>query len=72
MNVLPDKGTGLVMCCTFGDQTISDIDWYHRHELDLKVIMDERGVWKEETGPLVANVPVKHEKQLSKYSSAVS
>ena len=42
---------GLVCCsCTFGDQT--DIDWYHRHELDFLVIMDERGVWKEETGPL--------------------
>ena len=49
-DVMPDKGTGLVMCCTFGDQT--DIDWYHRHELPLKVVMDERGVWKESTGPL--------------------
>lgn len=49
-DVLPDKGTGLVMCCTFGDQT--DIEWFKRHNLPLKTIMDERGVWKESTGPL--------------------
>lgn len=49
-DVLPEKGTGLVMCCTFGDQT--DIDWYHRHELPLKSIMSENGVWNESTGPL--------------------
>jgi len=49
-DVLPDKGTGLVMCCTFGDQT--DITWFERHKLPLKTIMDERGVWLESTGPL--------------------
>jgi valyl-tRNA synthetase len=26
-----DKGTGLVMCCTFGD--IQDIDWWRKHKL---------------------------------------
>ncbi|MGD1997645.1 MAG: class I tRNA ligase family protein, partial [Candidatus Dependentiae bacterium] len=33
-NVDPEKGTGLVMCCTFGDQT--DITWYQTHKLPLK------------------------------------
>ena len=37
----PSKGTGLVMCCTFGDQ--QDIDWWKQHKLPLKVSIDERG-----------------------------
>ncbi|MEI7580686.1 MAG: valine--tRNA ligase [bacterium] len=49
-DVQPDKGTGLVMCCTFGDQT--DITWFKRHALPLKTCMDERGVWLASTGPL--------------------
>lgn len=38
----PDKGTGAVMCCTFGD--IVDIEWYKIYNLPLKMAMDERGV----------------------------
>lgn len=49
-DVQPDKGTGLVMCCTFGDQT--DITWFKRHNLPLKSCMDSKGVWLESTGPL--------------------
>ena len=30
----PAKGTGIVMCCTFGDQT--DIQWYLAYKLPLK------------------------------------
>lgn len=37
----PEKGTGVVMCCTFGDQT--DIEWYKAYSLPLKLIIDERG-----------------------------
>jgi len=29
-----DKGTGLVMCCTFGDKT--DIEWYKRHKFPYR------------------------------------
>jgi valyl-tRNA synthetase len=29
----PEKGTGAVMCCTFGDQT--DIAWWQKHRLPL-------------------------------------
>jgi len=29
-----EKGTGLVMCCTFGDKT--DIEWYKKHKLEYK------------------------------------
>ena len=36
-----ETGTGVVMCCTFGDQ--NDIEWYQKHDLDLKVAIDESG-----------------------------
>lgn len=36
-----EKGTGLVMCCTFGDQT--DIDWWKAHKLPTRVILDKAG-----------------------------
>lgn len=36
-----EKGTGLVMCCTFGD--ITDIDWWRKHDLPLRVIIDKAG-----------------------------
>jgi len=49
-HVDPEKGTGLVMCCTFGDQT--DIIWQQTHQLPLKIIMSERGVWNKNAGPL--------------------
>jgi valyl-tRNA synthetase len=36
-----ETGSGVVMCCTFGDQT--DIEWYQAHNLDLRIAMDESG-----------------------------
>lgn len=36
-----DKGTGLVMCCTFGDAT--DISWWKTYKLPLKIIVDKKG-----------------------------
>ncbi len=37
----PDEGSGVVMCCTFGDRT--DIEWYRAHDLPLRVAVDESG-----------------------------
>ncbi len=37
----PEKGTGLVMCCTFGDQT--DILWWRKHKLPTKIIFSKWG-----------------------------
>ncbi|MCL5675486.1 MAG: valine--tRNA ligase [Candidatus Marsarchaeota archaeon] len=37
----PEKGTGIVMCCTFGDLT--DIEWYKAYGLQLRIIIDDRG-----------------------------
>lgn len=36
-----DKGTGVVMCCTFGDQT--DIEWWKKYKLPLKYIFTADG-----------------------------
>ncbi len=36
-----DKGTGAVMCCTFGDET--DIRWWKKHNLQLRVIIEKDG-----------------------------
>jgi len=41
----PEKGTGIVMCCTFGDQT--DIEWYLAHNLPLKMILTKDGKMNE-------------------------
>jgi len=54
--ILPDekvsieKGTGLVMCCTFGDKT--DIEWYKKYNLHYKQSVGINGKWTEITGPL--------------------
>jgi valyl-tRNA synthetase len=37
----PEKGTGLVMCCTFGDQT--DMEWQKAHNLPIKIAITEDG-----------------------------
>ncbi|HOI59846.1 MAG TPA: valine--tRNA ligase [Candidatus Pacearchaeota archaeon] len=36
-----EKGTGIVMCCTFGDTT--DIEWYMEHNLPLKTSISKEG-----------------------------
>src|SRR5215469_3441353 len=33
----PEKGTGAVMCCTFGD--VTDVEWWYRYNLPLKIIL---------------------------------
>lgn len=37
----PEKGTGFVMCCTFGD--VTDIEWWKIHKLATRVIIDKNG-----------------------------
>ena len=40
-DVQVDKGTGAVMCCTFGDET--DIKWWKKHALELRVVIGKDG-----------------------------
>lgn len=37
-----DKGTGLVMCCTFGD--LMDVEWWRKYKLPTKVIINKQGI----------------------------
>jgi len=37
----PEKGTGIVMCCTFGDQT--DMEWQKAHDLPIKEAITKDG-----------------------------
>jgi valyl-tRNA synthetase len=41
VNVSMEKGTGLVMCCTFGDMT--DVLWWKTHKLPLKTLINKYG-----------------------------
>ncbi len=43
-----EKGSGVVMCCTFGDQ--KDIEWYQAHDLPLRVAIDESATMTDLAG----------------------
>ncbi len=48
-----ETGTGVVMCCTFGDQT--DIDWWYTHDLPLRIAIDETGHMTDKSGEYVGS-----------------
>jgi valyl-tRNA synthetase len=45
----PAKGTGAVMCCTFGD--VTDIDWWREHKLPLIGVIERDGRLNNQAGP---------------------
>jgi valyl-tRNA synthetase len=45
----PEKGTGLVMCCTFGDKT--DVEWFQKHGLPLRQAIKPDGTLDAIAGP---------------------
>ena len=45
----PHKGTGIVMCCTFGDT--ADVEWWYKHELPLVEAISPDGRMTESAGP---------------------
>lgn len=44
----PEKGTGIVMCCTFGDQT--DMEWQKAHNLPIRMAITSEGNMSELSG----------------------
>ena len=42
----PEKGTGIVMCCTFGD--VTDIRWWRTHKLPLRLVIDAGGRMRDQ------------------------
>ncbi|MCB9830194.1 MAG: valine--tRNA ligase [Planctomycetes bacterium] len=45
----PEKGTGVVMCCTFGDKT--DVEWFQKHGLELRQAIARDGRMTALAGP---------------------
>ena len=45
----PAKGTGIVMCCTFGDKT--DMEWFKKHALPLRTAIALDGTMTDLAGP---------------------
>ena len=45
----PRKGSGIVMCCTFGDT--ADVEWWHKHELPLVKAIGADGRMTGAAGP---------------------
>jgi valyl-tRNA synthetase len=45
----PQKGTGAVMCCTFGD--VTDVAWWRDHQLPLRIAITEDGHMNALAGP---------------------
>ncbi|HXI16047.1 MAG TPA: valine--tRNA ligase, partial [Chloroflexota bacterium] len=44
----PEKGTGAVMCCTFGD--VTDVAWWREHKLPLRIAITPAGRMNELAG----------------------
>ncbi len=44
-----EKGSGLVMCCTFGDTT--DISWWEDYSLELRIALERNGRMNGIAGP---------------------
>ena len=45
----PEKGTGAVMCCTFGD--VTDVHWWRTYHLPLRLAITPDGRMNELAGP---------------------
>ncbi len=56
----PKKGTGAVMCCTFGDA--ADVQWWHTHHLPLVEAIDRTGRMTQAAGDL-AGLPTHEARQ---------
>ncbi len=48
-SVEPEKGTGIMMCCTFGDE--ADIEKWRNHNLPMKVVLNKYGKLEGLEGP---------------------
>ena len=51
-----EKGSGIVMCATFGDST--DLEWYHSHKLPYKKVIASEGIIDKKV-PFIAGLSVK-------------
>lgn len=59
-HVDPEKGSGAVMCCTFGD--IADVAWWQRYHLPLRIAITAEGRLNDLAGPY-AGLRIKEARQ---------
>ena len=50
MRADPEKGTGAVMCCTFGD--VTDVEWWYTYNLPLRIVIGRDGKMTGAAGEL--------------------
>ncbi len=60
-----DKGSGAVMCCTFGDQT--DVDWWKAHDLPIRIILNKYGKIADEV-----DIPAEQQSNPAAFTNAYS
>src|ERR1051326_4822347 len=53
----PNKGTGAVMCCTFGD--VTDVYWWRVYNLPLRLVLTRDGHLNDLAGPPYAGMRIK-------------
>ncbi|MFZ5967525.1 MAG: valine--tRNA ligase [Bacillota bacterium] len=58
--VSQEKGTGIVMCATFGDTT--DLEWYNIHQLPYKKVINPDGTIHKDV-PLIHGLSVKEARE---------
>jgi valyl-tRNA synthetase len=58
----PEKGTGAVMCCTFGDT--ADVEWWYTHNLPLEVVIGRDGRLMEAAGAFAGLVTAEARRQI--------
>ncbi len=59
----PEKGTGAVMCCTFGDT--ADVEWWYTHDLPLQVTIGPDGRLTEAAGDFAGLPAPKARRQIT-------
>ena len=57
----PERGTGLMMCCTFGDK--DDVDKWYRYKLPLRVVLTPDGKLNEHTTKKYEGLTIKDGRQ---------
>ena len=55
-----EKGTGVVMCATFGDTT--DVEWYEKYKLPYRKVIEIDGTISKDT-PIIAGLKVKEARE---------
>ena len=58
----PQKGTGAVMCCTFGDST--DVEWWRAHQLPLIPLLTRQGRLGPDGGPYADLAPAEARRRI--------